>query len=122
MHFFSTYASMGFADAVAAAKEALKRQKFSILAEIDMHQVLRKGLSVDLRPYLILSVCSLPLVHRAIEADDAIGSMLLCDVVIQEHNDGCVEISVVDPACTIGTINHIEMISIAKSCGRWCET
>ena len=40
--------------------------------------------------------------------------MLLCDVVIQEHSDGCVEISVVDPACTIGTINHVEMISIAQ--------
>ena len=55
MHFFSTYASMGFADAVAAAKEALERQEFSILAEIDMQQVLKRNLSVDLRPYLILS-------------------------------------------------------------------
>lgn len=114
MHFLSTYASMGFADAVATAKEALERQKFSILAEIDIHQVLRKGLSVDLRPYLILSACSLPLAHRAIKADDAIASMAICDVVIQEHNAGCVEISVVDPACTIGTINHVEMISIAQ--------
>ena len=114
MHFFSTYASMEFADAVAAAKEALERQKFSILAEIDMHQALRKGLSLDVRPYLILSACSLPLAHRAIKADDAIGSMLLCDLVIQEHRDGCVEISVLDPACTIGTINHVEMTSIAE--------
>ena len=110
---FSTYVSMGFADAVAAAKEALKRQEFSILAEIDMHQVLKR-LSVDLRPYVILSACSLPLAHRAIKAGDAIGSLVLCDVVIQEHSNGYVEISVVDPACTIGTMNHIEMISIAQ--------
>ncbi len=114
MHFFSTYVSMGFTDAVLAAKQALKRQKFSILAEIDMHKVLKKNLSVDLRPYVILSACSLPLAHRAIKADDAIGSMLLCDVVIQEYSNGYVEISVVDPACTIGTINHVEMISIAQ--------
>jgi len=114
MHFFSTYASMGFTDAVLAAKQALKRQKFSILAEIDMHKVLEQHLSVDLRPYVILSACSLPLAHRAIKADDAIGSMVLCDVVIQEHSNGYVEISVVDPACTIGTINHVEMISIAQ--------
>ncbi len=114
MHFFSTYASMGFADAVAAAKEALKREEFSILAEIDVRQVLKRHLSVDLRPYLILSACSLPLLHRAIKADDAIGSTLLCNVVVQEHSDSCVEISVVDPACTIGTINHVEMISIAQ--------
>jgi len=114
MHFISTYASMSFADAVAAAKEALKREKFSILAEIDMQQVLKRHLSVDLRPYLVLSACNLPLLHRAIRADDAIGSTLLCEMVIQEHNDSCVEVSVVDPACTIGTINHVEMISIAQ--------
>ena len=113
MLFFSTYASMGFVDAVAATKEALKRQEFSILAEIDMRQVLRRHLSVDLRPYFILSACSLPLAHWAIKVDDAIGSMLLCNLVIQEHCEGCVEISVVDPACSIGTINHVEMISIA---------
>ena len=114
MLFFSTYASMGFVDAVAATKEALKRQEFSILAEIDMRQVLRRHLSVDLRPYFILSACSLPLAHRAIKAEDAIGSMLLCNVVIQEHGDGCVEISVVDPACTIGTINHVDLIWISR--------
>lgn len=114
MHLFSTYASMGFADAVAAAKEALRREEFSIVAEIDMRQVLKRRLSVDLRPYLILCACNLPLVYRAIKADDAISSMLLCDVVIQEHSDSCVEFSVVDPACTIGTVNHVVMISIAE--------
>jgi uncharacterized protein (DUF302 family) len=114
MHFISTYASVSFADAVAAAKEALKCEEFWILAEIDMRQVLKRHLSVDVRPYLILSACNLTLVYRAIKVDDAIGSTLLCDVVIQEHPDGCVEISVVDPACTIGTINHVEMMSIAQ--------
>jgi uncharacterized protein (DUF302 family) len=114
MRFFSTYVSMNFADAVAATKEALKRQEFLTLTEIDMHQVLRKHLSADLRPYLILSACVLPLAHRAIKADDPIGALLLCDITIQEHSDGCVEISVVDPACTIGMINDIEMISIGQ--------
>ena len=114
MHFISMYTSMSFVDAVAAAKEALKREKFSILAEIDMQQVLKRHLSVDLRPYLVLSACNLPLLHRAIKADDAIGSTLLCEMVVQEHNDSRVEVCVVDPACTIGTINHVEMISIAQ--------
>ncbi len=114
MRSFSLYVSMGFADVVAATKEALQRHELSILAEIDLRQVLKERLSVALRPYLILSACSLPLAHRAIKADDAIGSMLLCDLVIQEHGDGYVEISVVDPGCTIGTINHVEIISIAQ--------
>lgn len=114
MHVFSTYVSIGFKDAVVAVKDALKRQKFTILAEIGMHEVLKKRLSVDLRPYLILNSCSLPLAHRAINADQAIGSTLLCDVVVREHSSGFVEISVVDPACTIGTINDVEMIAIAQ--------
>ena len=114
MHCFSTYASMSFVDAVLVAKDALKRQEFSILAEIDMQKVLKEHLSVDLRPYLIVSACSLSLAHRAIRADDASGSMLLCDFTIQEHSDGCVEFSVVDPACTIGAVNHVVLISIAE--------
>jgi len=114
MRSFSTYASMGFTDAVAAAKEALKREEFAILAEIDMREILKRNLSVDLRPYVVLIASNLPLAHRAIKADDAIGSMLLCDVVIQEHSDNCVEFSVVNPACTIGTINHITMIAISE--------
>ncbi len=114
MHFFSKSVSMGFQEAVAATKEALKRQEFSILAEIDMHQVLRRDLAVDFRPYLILSACSPPLALRAINADDAIGSVLLCNVVVQEHSDGGVDISLADPGCTIGTINHVETISVAQ--------
>jgi uncharacterized protein (DUF302 family) len=114
MRFFSAYASIGFAGAVAATKEALKRQEFMILAEIDIRQVLKEVSPSILRPYLILSACSLPLAYRAIKVDDVIGSTLLCEVMIQEHNRGCVKISVVDPVCTIGTINHVEMISIAE--------
>jgi uncharacterized protein (DUF302 family) len=114
MHFLSTSASIGFVDAVATAKEALKREGFVVLAEIDMRQVLKRYLSVDLRPYVILSACNPPLVRQAIKADDAIGSVLLCEVVIQEHGDNCVEFSVVDPAYTIGTINDVTMVSIAK--------
>ena len=90
----------------------VKNSRF--LAEIDMRQILKRNLSVDLRPYVILIASNLPLVYGAIKADDAIGSMLLCDVVIQEHSDNYVEFSVVDPACTIGTVNHVVMISIAE--------
>lgn len=114
MHFFSKCVSIGFADAVAATRKALKRHKVLVLAEIDMQQVLKRNLGVDLRPYLLLSICSLPLAHRAIKVDDAIGSMLVCNMVVQEHDDGRVEISVVDPISTIGTINHVEIISIAQ--------
>lgn len=114
MRFLSTYVSMAFADAVAATKEALKRQNFTIVTEIDIRQVLKDVAPSILRPHLILSACSLPLAYRAIKVDDVICSMLLCEVVIQEHDGDRVKISVVDPVCTIGAINHVEMISIAE--------
>ncbi len=114
MHFLSKCVSMSFADAVGATKEALKRHEFSILAEVDMRQILRSNLSVDFQPCLILNACSLPLAQRAIETDHTMASLLLFEVVIQEHRDGRVEISVVDPTSTIGTINHVEMMSIAQ--------
>lgn len=114
MRFLSVYVNLGFSNALSVVKDALKLQKLSIVTEIDMRQVLKKELSVDLRPYIVLSACSLSMAHRAIKHHDAIGSMLLCHFVIQEHCIGCVEISTADPACTIGTINHVEMISISQ--------
>jgi uncharacterized protein (DUF302 family) len=71
---------------------------------------LRKYLAVDFRPYLILSACSLPLAHRAIQANDNIGSILLCNVVVQQREEGRVEISAVDPDATIGTINDVDLM------------
>lgn len=112
--FLSKCVTMSFDEAVTATRESLGRHQLSILAEIDMCQALRRDLAVDFRPYLILSACSLPLARRAIEAEGTIGSILLCNVAIQERRDGQIELSVVDPACTIGAINHVELVSIAR--------
>ena len=114
MHYFSKSADMSFEDAVAATKEALKRHHFVILAEIDLRKAFSRHLSVDFRPYLILSACSPQLAHGAIQADNEIGSILPCNVVIQQHRDGRVEISAADPAAMIGTINHVDLIWISR--------
>lgn len=67
---------MSFADAVAAAKDALKRAEFSILTEIDMRQILKRDLSVDFHPYIILSACNSALWHRAIQRRDGLAAAL----------------------------------------------
>jgi uncharacterized protein (DUF302 family) len=114
MYYFSKSVTMGMDDAVWATKEALKRHNFRVLAEIDMRIAFKRHLAVDFHPYLILSACSPQLTHRAIRADDEIGSIVLCNVVIQQRNDGHVKISVADPAGSIGTINHVELIGVAR--------
>ena len=115
MRYFSKSVRMNFEDAVGATRQALECHHLEILAEIDLRHALRGHLGVDFRPYVILSACSLPLAHRAIQADDNIGAILLCNVVIQQHEEGHVEISAVDPDATIGTINHVDLMWTARA-------
>jgi uncharacterized protein (DUF302 family) len=114
MYYLSKSVTASFEDAVEAAKQSLKRQHLAILAEIDLGKAFASELGVNARPYIILSACNPPLAYRAIELDRQIGSILLCNVVVQEHGDGRVEISVADPLATIGMINHVELIWIAR--------
>jgi uncharacterized protein (DUF302 family) len=114
MHYFSNSTDMSFEDAVASTREALKRHHFAILAEIDLGKVLRRHLAADSRPYIILCACSPRLAHRAIEADNEIGPMVFCNLLVQQHRGGSVEISVTDPADTIGTINHVELAWLTR--------
>lgn len=104
-----------FEEALAALRQTLKCHRLEILAEIDLRHALRRHLAVDCRPYVILSACNLPLAHRAIPADDNIGAILLCNVVIQQHEEGHVAISAVDPDATIGTINHVDLMWTARA-------
>lgn len=114
MHYFCKSVTMSFEDAVAATKQALKRHHFAIVAEIDLRDAIRAHLGVDFCPYLILSTYSPQLARKAIEADDKIGSILTCNLVVQQKVNGGVEISAADPAATIGTINHVELVWVAR--------
>src|SRR6516165_1903456 len=105
---------MSFDDTVATTREALKRHHFAILAEIDLGKVFRKYLAVDPRPYIILCACSPRLAHRAIEADNQIGPMVFCNLLVQQHKGGSVQISVTDPADTIGTINNVDLTWLTR--------
>ncbi len=114
MYYLSKYVTMSFQDALAATKEALRRNQFAILAEIDMRKAFRKHLALEIRPYVILATCRPQLAERAIEDDDEIGSILLCNLVVQQQKNGGVKISVADPCATIGATNHVDLISIAR--------
>ena len=114
MYYFSNSTDMSFDDAVASTREALKRHHFAILAEIDLGKVLRRHLTIDSRPYIILCACSPRLTHQAIEADNEIGPMVFCNMLVHQHKGGSVEISVTDPADTIGTINHVELTWLTR--------
>ena len=113
-HFTKTV-DMTFDDAVMSTKEALKRHNFRVLTEIDMKDNFKKGLNVDFRPYLILGVCNPELSYRALQAEDKIGTMLPCNVVVQQQEDGRVEVSAVDPVASMQAVTHVVLGQIAEN-------
>lgn len=112
-HFTKTV-DMSFDDAVMSTKEALKRHNFRVLTEIDMKDNFKKGLNVDFRPYLILGACNPELSYRALQAEDKIGTMLPCNVVLQQQEDGRVEVSAIDPVASMQAVTHVAVGQIAE--------
>ena len=114
MHYFSKIVTMSFEAAVDATRQALTRHHLVVLAEIDLRNAMRSHLAIDFRPYLVLCACSFPLARQALETDENVGSILLCNVVVQQHDVRRIEISTVDPDATIGTINHIDLVETSR--------
>ena len=114
---FSTTVEKSFNEAVAATKEALKRHHFRVLSEINMMDNLKKGLNVDFRPYLILGACNPELTYRALKAEDKLGVLLPCNVIVQQQENGNVEVSAVDPVSSMEAIHHVVVGQVAEDIG-----
>ena len=110
---FSKTVTLPFDAAIAATTESLKRHGFGILTDIDVQSTLKKKLGVDFRPYRILGACNPELAHQALLAEDKIGTMLPCNVILQQHGDGRVEISAVDPVASMQAISNLALNDIA---------
>lgn len=111
---FSKTLNLGFQQAVDRVTEQLKLQGFGILTQIDVRQTLKNKLDVDFRPYLILGACNPPLAHRALQAEPHIGTMLPCNVIVQEHAAGRVEVSAIDPVASMAAVNNEALTAIAS--------
>jgi uncharacterized protein (DUF302 family) len=109
----SKVVQMSFQEAVEKITASLKTQGFGVLTQIDVKQTLKTKIDVDFRPYLILGACNPAFAHRALLAEDKIGTMLPCNVIVQQHDDGRVEVSAVDPMASMAAVKNPALESIA---------
>lgn len=105
-YYFSKTLDSGFDEAVERTTEALKREGFGIITEIDVTETLRKKLGIDFRKYKILGACNPALAHEAIKIEDKVGTMLPCNVVVQETDGGKVEVAAIDPVASMAAIDN----------------
>ena len=114
-YYFSKIVESGFEAAVSRAKAALEREGFGILTEIDVKATLKKKLDVDFHPYLILGACNPKLAHQALQHEDKIGTMLPCNVIVQQLGGGKVEIAAVDPVASMQAVGNPQLGEVASN-------
>lgn len=101
-----------FDDVVERTIGALKKEGFGVLTDIDVSATMKAKLGVDFRPYRILGACNPLLAHQALQAEDKIGAMLPCNVIVQEKANG-VEVSAIDPLVGMERIGNPALSGIA---------
>ena len=102
-----------FDQAIELVTEALKTEGFGVLSEIDIQQKLKEKLDVDFRKYKILGACNPPNAYKALQQEDKIGTMLPCNVIVQEIGENQVEVAAVDPVASMMSVENKELATIA---------
>lgn len=115
MHYYfaKTLTDTTFDEAIENVTAALKEEGFGILTEIDIKATLKKKLDADFRNYKILGACNPPFAHQALLAEDKIGTMLPCNVIVQEKKEG-IEVAAVDPMASMQAVENPKLEGIAK--------
>jgi uncharacterized protein (DUF302 family) len=114
-YYFSKTVNTDFDTAITRVTEELKKEGFGILTEIDVKETFKKKLDVDFRKYRILGACNPNFAFEAIKAEDKIGTMLPCNVIVQEHEDGKIEVTAVDPVASMMAVKNDALGSVAGS-------
>lgn len=104
-----------FAAVVDRTIEALKAEGFGVLTDIDVRATMKKKLDLEFRNYRILGACNPPLAYEALTADDKIGTMLPCNVIVQDLGDGQIEVAAIDPAISMAQVENPNLKKIAKT-------
>ena len=113
-YYFSKLLGLPFDDAVLKVREELKKEGFGIITEIDVKETLKKKLNVDFKKYRILGACNPSFAYQALQAEDKIGTMLPCNVIVQEAPEGKTEVAAIDPIASMQAIENPKLQDVAE--------
>lgn len=113
-YFLTLLKNISFDDAIEKTKEALKEEGFGVLTEINMKTTLKEKLDVDFYNYKILGACNPTFAYKAIQHEDKIGTMLPCNVIVQERVNGIIEVAAVNPEASMQAIKNPELMVVSK--------
>ena len=114
-YYFNKTVDMTFDEAINKVTEELKKEGFGVLTEIDVTAALKKKINVDFRKYRILGACNPSFAYKALLAEDKIGTMLPCNVIVQEKEDGKIEVAAVNPVASMQAIKNENLGEIATA-------
>jgi len=113
-YYFNTTVSGDFNTIVEKVTELLKNEGFGILTEIDIQKTLKNKLDVDFRKYKILGACNPPFAHLALKAENKIGTMLPCNLIVQELDDNKIEVAAINPMVSMQAVKNKDLENIAE--------
>lgn len=112
-YFNKTVTGKSFDQTIEDVTAELKKEGFGVLTEIDVKETLKKKLDVDFKKYKILGACNPSFAHEALQNEDKIGVMLPCNVIVEEHENGKVEVSAVNPVASMTAVENNKLGEIA---------
>jgi uncharacterized protein (DUF302 family) len=111
-YYFNKMLAVTFDEAIERVKAELKKEGFGVLTEIDVKNTLKEKIGVDFRPYRILGACNPAYAYKALMAEDKIGTMLPCSVIVQELGPGRVEVAAIDPLASMAAVKNEDLATV----------
>jgi len=113
-YYYTKIIEGSFIDIETKVIELLNNEGFGILTQIDMQQTLKKKLNIDFKKYKVLGACNPQFAYKALLAENKIGTMLPCNIIIQEHSPNQIEVSAINPLVSMSSVNNNDLSSLAK--------
>ena len=113
-YYFTKTTALGYEQALTKVQAELKKEGFGIITEIDIAETFKKKLNVDFRKYKILGACNPTFAHDALQVESRIGTMLPCNVIVQEREDGQTEVSAINPSESMKAVQNAELEHIGQ--------